>query len=238
MLELLRGRGQAVQELAIISEGRGASLQQLLALARHRGVKISYRTRDQLTAMAGSPHHQGVVARTAEVPYSELEDLLSLPGTLGEAAFLLALDKLNDPRNFGAVLRTAEAVGAHGVIVPKHHAVGLTGATTKAAAGAAPFVPVARLTNLVSTLKKLKEQGVWIIGTASVGGVAPWEIDLTVPLCLLLGGEGRGIGPLALQTCDTLVSIPMRGRLGSLNVSAAAAVLCYEVVRQRTGRKV
>lgn len=237
MLELLRGRGQAVQELAIISEGRGASLQQLLALARHRGVKVSYRTRDQLTAMAGTPYHQGVVARIAEAPYLELEHLVALPAARGEAAFLLALDKVKDPRNLGAVLRTAEAVGAHGVVVPKHHAVGLTGATAKAAAGATSFVPVAREANLVLSLKRLKDQGVWIIGTAPEGGLLPWEVDLTVPLCLVLGGEGSGMGPLVVRNCDILVSIPMRGRVGSLNVSAAAAVLCYEVVRQRRSKK-
>lgn len=233
ILELLKSRSQTVEEVAITSEGRGASLQKLLALARHSGVKVSYRTRDQLTAIAGSPHHQGVVARVAEVAYSDLEDLLALSAARGEEAFLLALDKVQDPRNFGAVLRTAEAVGAHGVIIPKHRSVGLTGGAAKAAAGAAALLPVARQTNLVSALNRLKDRGVWIVGTLPGGGLLPWEVDLSAPVCLVLGGEGPGISPLAARVCDLLVSIPMRGRVGSLNVSAAAAVLCYEVVRQR-----
>ncbi len=238
VLELLRSGSRKVEELAILAEGRGPKLQELLALARQRGVKVSFRTRDQLTAMAGSSDHQGVVARVAEAPYIALEDLLPLPTARGEAAFFLALDQVQDPRNLGAVLRIAEGAGAHGVILPKHSSAGLTPAAAKVAMGALEFVHVARETNLVSALERLKGEGVWIFGGVPAGGVPPWEIDLFQPLCLVLGGEGSGLRPLVRRNCDLLVSVPMKGKVGSLNVAAAAAVLCYEVVRQRGSKKV
>ncbi|HXX95089.1 MAG TPA: 23S rRNA (guanosine(2251)-2'-O)-methyltransferase RlmB [Planctomycetota bacterium] len=234
VLELLRSGSRRIEEIAILGEGRGPALLELLSLAKRQGVKISYRTRDQLTAMAGDPHHQGVVARVASVGYVSLGDLLAIPAERREAAFFLVLDQVQDPRNLGAVLRSAEATGVHGLIVPKHHAAGLTGAASRSAMGAAELIPVARETNLVHSLEELKTEGVWIVGAAPGGGKVPWEMDLTGPLCLVLGGEGEGLRPLVARTCDFLVSLPMRGRLGSLNVSAAAAVLCYEVLRQRS----
>jgi 23S rRNA (guanosine2251-2'-O)-methyltransferase len=233
VLELLRAGSRRVEEIAIVSEGRGPALHDLLNLARRQGVKISFRTRDQLTAMAGDPHHQGVVARVAGASYSTLGDLLTVPAGRGEVPFFLALDQVQDPRNLGAVLRSAEVTGVHGVILPKHHAVGLTGAAAKSAMGAAELVAVARETNLVQALEELKKEGVWIVGAVPTGGKVPWEMDLTGPLCLVLGGEGEGLRPLVARSCDFLTSLPMRGQLGSLNVSAAAAVLCYEVLRQR-----
>jgi 23S rRNA (guanosine2251-2'-O)-methyltransferase len=234
VLELLRTESRRVEEIALIAEGRGPALQELLALARSRGVKISFRTRDQLTAMAGTPHHQGVVARVAGASYSSFEDLLALPAAREEPAFFLALDQVQDPRNLGAILRSAEATGVHGVILPKHHAAGLTGAAAKSAMGAVELVPVAREANLVRCLEVMKREGVWIIGTVTEGGIAPWDADLTGALCLVLGGEGEGLRPLVARNCDFLITIPMRGRLGSVNVSAAAAVLCFEVLRQRS----
>ena len=169
----------------------------------------------------------------AGASYASLSDLLGIPASRREAPFFLALDQVQDPRNLGAVLRSAEATGVHGLIVPKHHAAGLTGAAAKSAMGAAELVPVARETNLVQALEVLKKEGIWTVGAMPAGGKLPWEMDLRGPLCLVLGGEGEGLRPLVARTCDLLVSLPMRGRLGSLNVSAAAAVLCYEVLRQR-----
>jgi 23S rRNA (guanosine2251-2'-O)-methyltransferase len=237
VLELLRTGSRRVEEIAILSEGRGPALHELLGLAKRQGVKISYRTRDQLTAMAGDIHHQGVVARVAGASYASLGDLLGIPVDRGEPPFFLALDQVQDPRNLGAVLRTAEATGAHGVIVPKHHAAGLTGAAAKSAMGAAELIQVARETNLVHALEILKKEGVWTVGAVPAGGKLPWDLDLTGPVCLVLGGEGEGLRPVVARSCDFLVSLPMRGRLESLNVSAAAAVLCYEVLRQRVGNK-
>jgi len=237
VLELLRAHSRRVEEVAVLSEGRGPALQELVTLARGRGVKISFRTRDQLTAIAGTPHHQGVVARVAESTYASLEELLAIPGQRGEPAFFLVLDQVQDPRNLGAILRSAEATGAHGAIVPKHHAAGLTGAAAKSAMGAVEHLAVARETNLVQSLEILKKEGLWVVGSTVRGGQVPSEVDLTGPLCLVLGGEGPGLRPLVARTCDFLASIPMRGRVNSLNVSAAAAILCYEVQRQRVAKQ-
>jgi len=236
VLELLRASSRSVDEIAILSEGRGPALQELLTLARARGVKVSYRTRDQLTAIAGSPHHQGVVARVAEAAYATLGDLLAVPAQRGEPPFFLALDRIQDPRNLGAVLRSADAAGAHGVILPKHQAVGITPAAAKTAMGAVEHLPVARETNLVQVLETLKKESIWVMGAAAKGGQEPWRVDLTLPLCLVMGGEGEGLRPLVTRTCDLLLTLPMRGKIGSLNVSAATTALCYEVVRQRAAR--
>ena len=233
VLELLRAESRRVEEIAVLAEGRGPALQDLLALAKNLGVRVSFRTRDQLTAMAGTPHHQGVVARVAGASYADLDDLLAIPAERAEPAFLLALDQIQDPRNLGAILRSADATGVHGVILPKHHSAGLTMAAARSAVGAGEWVPVARVTNLVQSLEALKKEGVWVIGSTVKGGILPWESDLSGPVCLVLGGEGAGLRPLVAKTCDLLLTLPMRGRLDSINVSAAAAVLCYEVLRQR-----
>ncbi len=232
VLALLRERARRADEVAVLS-GAAGPLGEVVALARRAGVKVSYRTRDQLTAIAGSPHHQGVVARVASTEYVDLSALERIPRERGEAPFFLALDQVQDPRNLGALLRTADVFGVHGVIVPKHHQVGVTSAAARTAMGAVESVAVARETNLVSAIETLKKSGVWIHGAVPKGGMAPWAADLSGPLCLVLGGEGEGLRPLVARACDILLSIPMAGQVGSLNVSAAGAVLCYEVARQR-----
>lgn len=232
VLELLRSSGRRADEVAVLAGARGP-LAEVVALARRAGVKVSFRTREQLTAMAGSPDHQGVVARVTAAEYVDVEDLLAVPRQRGEQAFLMALDQVQDPRNLGALLRTADAFGAHGVVIPKHHAVGLTEAAARTAMGAMEHVRVARVTNMVATLEKLKESGVWIYGTTLVDGITPWAADLRGPICLALGSEGEGLRPLVARACDVLLTIPMAGNVGSLNVSAAGAVLAYEVARQR-----
>jgi 23S rRNA (guanosine2251-2'-O)-methyltransferase len=232
VLELLRSSGRRADEVAVLAGGRGP-LAEVVALARRAGVKVSFRTRDQLTAMAGSEDHQGVVARVTAAEYVDVEDLLEVPRERGEPAFLMALDQVQDPRNLGALLRTADAFGAHGILIPKHHAVGLTEAAARTAMGAMEHVRVARVTNMVTALEKLKESGVWIYGTTLVDGVAPWAADLRGPVCLVLGSEGEGLRPLVARAADVLLTIPMVGRVGSLSVSAAGAVLAYEVARQR-----
>ena len=233
---LLKSGGRRADEIAVMAGGHGP-LSEIVALARRAGVKVSYRTREQLTAIAGTADHQGVVARVAAAEYAALEDLLELPGRRGEEPFFVALDQVQDPRNLGALLRTADAFGVHGVIVPKHHAVGLTEAAARTAMGAVEHIPVARETNLVSALEKLKESGVWIYGAATERGIAPWAADLTGPLCLVLGSEGEGLRPLVARACDVMVTVPMRGGVGSLNVGAAGAALCYEVARQRAAKR-
>lgn len=235
VLELLRSGGRRADEIAVLAGARGP-LAEVVALARRAGVKVSFRTREQLTAIAGTERHQGVVARVASAEYTDLGELLEIPTSRGEPAFFVALDQVQDPRNFGALLRTAEVFGAHGVIVPKHHQVGLTEAAVRSAMGAVEYVAVARETNLVAGLEILKKSGVWIFGSAVDGGTPAWEADLTGPLCLVFGGEGEGLRPLVARTCDVVLTIPMAGRVGSLNVGAAGAALCYEVARQRALR--
>ena len=234
VLELLRAHGRRADEIAVLAGARGP-LAEVVALARRAGVKVSYRTRDQLTAMAGSDRHQGVVARVASAEYVDLAALLAIPKARGEAPFFVAVDQVQDPRNFGALLRSAEAFGAHGVIVPKHHQVGLTEAAVRTAMGAVEYLAVARETNLVYALEILKKSGIWVFGGTTGAGVTVWAADLTGPICLVLGSEGEGLRPNVARACDVLLTIPMAGRVGSLNVAAAAAVLCYEVARQRSG---
>ena len=233
VLELLRAHGRRADEIAVLAGARGP-LAEVVALARRAGVKVSYRTREQLTAIAGSDQHQGVVARVASAEYVDLAALLAIPPARGEPAFFVALDQVQDPRNFGALLRTAEAFGAHGVIVPKHHQVGLTDSAARAAMGAIEYLSVARETNLVNALEALKKSGVWVFGGVTESGVPAWGADLTGPLCLVLGSEGEGLRPLVAKACDVLLTIPLRGKVGSLNVAAAGAALCYEVARQRS----
>ncbi len=232
VLALLRGGARRTDEIAVLSGAHGP-LAEVVALARRAGVKVSYRTREQLSAIAGSDDHQGVVARVAAAEYVTVDDLLAIPASRGQAAFLLALDRVQDPRNFGAILRTAEVFGVHGVVVPKHHQVGLTEVAARTAMGAIEHVAVARETNMVSALEKIKESGIWVYGAAVSGGVPPWKADLKGPLCLVAGGEGEGVRPLVARTCDGLLTIPMTGQVGSLNVGAAVAALCYEAARQR-----
>jgi 23S rRNA (guanosine2251-2'-O)-methyltransferase len=235
VLEILRGGGRRTNEIAVLAGGRGP-LSEIVALARRAGVKVSYRTREQLSAIAGTDAHQGVVARIASREYVDFERLLAIPAERGAVPFFLALDQIQDPRNFGAILRSAAAFGVHGVVVTKHHAVGLTDAVARTAMGAAEHVAVARETNLVAALEAVKASGVWVYGTAVSGGVPVWATDLRGPVCLVLGGEGEGVRPLVARTCDALVTIPMNGGVGSLNVAAAAAIACYEVARQRKGQ--
>ena len=232
VLELLRTGPRRAEEIAVLTGASGA-LSQVVALARRANVKVSFRTRDQLTAIAGTDHHQGVVARVAFQAYLDLDRLLAIPDDRGGTPFFLALDQIQDPRNFGALLRSAAAFGVHGVVIPKHHAVGLTDAAARTAMGAVEHVAVARETNLVNVLETLKERGVWVYGCTSEGGTPLWNADLTGALCLVLGSEGEGLRPLVARACDVLLTVPMAGGVGSLNVAAAGAIACYEVARQR-----
>lgn len=232
VLELLRGSGRRADEIAVLGGARGA-LAEIVSLARRAGVKVSYRTRDQLTAIAGTDQHQGVVARVASREYLDLDQLLAIPVGRGGTPFFVALDQVKDPRNFGALLRSAAAFGVQGVVIPKHHAVGLTDAVARTAMGATEYVAVVRETNLVSVLETLKKSGLWVYGCVAQGGTPIWNADLTGPVCLVLGSEGEGVRPLVARACDALVTVPMEGGVGSLNVAAAGAIACYEVARQR-----
>jgi 23S rRNA (guanosine2251-2'-O)-methyltransferase len=246
VLEALRSRTRPIEEVLVEAEARDRHAD-ILALARQGGIRCSRVPRAALTALAGSGHHQGVLARVAPREYAELEDLLAVPGARGEPALFVALDQVQDPGNVGNLLRTAEALGAHGALVPRHQAAGLTPHVVRAAAGALEYLPVARVGNLGQALERLKKEGCWIIGAVAEGRdakaprtprgpQAPWLVDLRGPLVLVLGSEGRGLRPLVARSCDVLVSIPLAGRVASLNVAAAGAALLYEVRRQRQER--
>lgn len=233
VLEALRSGARQIEELLVQHEARGRA-GEIVALARQAGIRCSHVSRTALTAVAGTPHHQGVVARVAARAYASLEELLAVPAARGEATLFLALDQVQDPGNVGNLLRTAEALGVHGAILPRHEAAGLTAHAAKAAAGALEYLPVARVGNLAQTLTILKEAGCWVVGgSATADAPPPWQLDLRGPLALVLGSEGRGLRPLVARSCDALTRIPLAGRVASLNVAAAGAALLYEVRRQR-----
>jgi 23S rRNA (guanosine2251-2'-O)-methyltransferase len=238
VLEALRSGSARVDEVLVAREAR--QLGAVTALARQAGVRCVTVPRSVLTALAGSPHHQGVVARVAARDYASLEEVLAVPAARRQVPWFLALDQVQDPGNVGNLLRTAAALGVHGVILPRHRAAGLTPHAVKAAAGALEYLPVARVGNLVQALGVLKQAGCWVIGgtaTPDPGARPPWEIDLGGSVALVLGSEGGGIRPLVTRACDALTRIPLAGPLGSLNVAAAGAALLYEVARQRAGSR-
>lgn len=224
--------GQNLNKIWIV-EGATANLAQILAIASDRGIPVAKADRRKLDGMVAGENHQGVVASLAEENFTDLDDLLDSIRDQGEDRFLVLLDGLEDPHNVGAVLRTAEAAGAQGMVITKHRSVGLTGSVAKAAAGALARVPVARVVNLVSAMEQLQKDGFWIIGADQDAPELFTRSKLTGPVAVVVGAEGKGMSRLAYERCDMVVRIPMMGETGSLNASVAAGVLMYEIVRQR-----
>jgi len=235
--ELLRAGGEGLAELWL-AEGaeRPRAFSELERLGRERGAKVRTAPRPRLDRLAGGAAHQGVVAVVADYRYRDVEDLLAAARERDEPPLLVVLDGVEDPQNLGAVVRSAHALGAHGVILPRDRAAGVTPAAAKASAGAVEHCPVARVANLSRTLEQLKEAGVWSVAAVPDGDRALREVDLAGPTALVVGGEGEGVRPLVRRTCDFTARIPMAGRLGSLNASAAAAIALYEAARQRAER--
>jgi len=216
-----------------IAEGsqRGA-MQQIIQLAKQNGVLVQYVPKKKIDQMAEG-NHQGVIAQVAAYKYYEVTELFKRAAEKSEPPFFLILDELEDPHNLGSIMRTADAVGAHGIIIPKRRSVGLTATVAKASTGAIEHIPVARVTNLARTIEELKKQGVWIVGTDAKGSDDYRSLDGTMPIALVIGSEGKGIGRLILEKCDFLVRLPMKGKVTSLNASVAASLLMYEVYRKR-----
>lgn len=231
VIEALRA-GRPVDAVYIARGQRGGALNVILALAREKNLLLKETDPRKLDAMCGGAVHQGVVAMSAAVPYAQMENLFRLAEERGEPPFLIIADEVEDPHNLGALIRTAEAAGAHGLIIPKRRAVGLTYAVGKASAGAVEYLPVARVGNLTSAIGDLKKRGVWIYG-ADMEGACWCETDLTGPVALVVGNEGKGLGRLIRESCDGILSLPMRGKINSLNASVAGGILMYEVARQR-----
>jgi len=233
--ELLSAGGE-VSELWV-QDGGVRAAPELERLAREAGAKVQRAPRARLDRVAGSDRHQGVVAVVADFRYSELGDLLAAAKGVGEPALIVVLDGVEDPHNLGAVIRSAQALGSHGVVIPRDRAVGVTATAAKASAGAIERCRVARVTNIARSLEELKESGVWTVALAADGDRTLEGIDLTGPMALVLGSEGEGVRPLVRKTCDFIARIPMKGGFESLNVSATAAVALYEAARQRAAHR-
>ena len=233
--EALRA-GRAIDSLYVQRGERGGALQALVKKAKEAGAAIKEADPKKLDYLCGGANHQGVVAVAAVKEYATVEDLFRRAQEKDEPPFFVVCDELEDPHNLGAILRTAECAGAHGVIIPKRRSVGLTYAVGKASAGAVEYLPVARVGNLPSLLEELKARGLWIYAADMDG--SPWcQTDFTGPTALVSGSEGRGVGRLVKEKADFVVSLPLKGNINSLNASVAAGILCYEVARQRSGTK-
>ena len=232
VIEALRA-GTAIDKIYLQKGETDKTLGHIASKARAAGAVVVEADRRKLDAMSRTHAHQGVIALSAVREYASVEDILRSAEDRGEAPLLVICDELSDPHNLGAVIRTAECAGAHGVIIPKRRSAGLTAVVAKTSAGAVAHVPVARVPNLPALLDDLKKRGIWVFGTAADGATPLYDADLKGPAAIVIGSEGSGMGRLVAERCDFLVSIPMRGRLNSLNASAAAAILLYEAVRQR-----
>ncbi len=232
LTEALRS-GRTIDKVFIASGETDRALQRLAAQAKEAGAVVVPVDRRKLDAMSTTHAHQGVIALAAAREYATLDDLLENAAGKGEPPLLVICDELTDPHNLGAILRSAECVGAHGVIIPKRRSVGLTATVAKASAGAVEYMPVARVTNINAAIADLKEKGVWIFGTAAEGSIPMYQADLTIPAAIVIGNEGSGMSPLVRKNCDVTVHIPMKGNISSLNASCAASVLLYEALRQR-----
>ncbi|MFF2094476.1 23S rRNA (guanosine(2251)-2'-O)-methyltransferase RlmB [Paenibacillus sp. NPDC058174] len=232
VMEALRS-GREINKIWIAEGAQKSLTQPITAEAKKNGIVVQFVDKRKLDSMVEGVQHQGVVAQAAAFAYVEIEDLLERARSRGETPFILLLDEIEDPHNLGSILRTAECTGVHGVIIPKRRAAGLTATVLKTSAGAAEHVPVARVTNLAQTIDRLKEEGVWIAGTDLSAPQDVYKTKFDLPLAIVIGNEGKGIGRLIKDKCDFLVKLPMLGQLNSLNASVAAGVLMYEVVRQR-----
>jgi 23S rRNA (guanosine2251-2'-O)-methyltransferase len=231
--EALRS-GRTIHKLYIADQAKQQQLTPLLTEAKKQGVVVQVVDKRKLDQLVQEVPHQGVVAQVTAYDYIELEELIVQAQESGSAPFLLILDEIEDPHNLGSILRTADCAGVHGVIIPKRRSVGLTATVSKTSAGAIEYVPVARVTNLAQTIERLKEAGIWIAGADVSGEQSVYQADFKMPLAIVIGNEGKGIGRLIKEKCDFLVTLPMHGHINSLNASVAASVLMYEVVRQRT----
>ena len=234
IIEALRA-GTAIDKLYLQKGETDRTLGHIASKARAAGVVVVEADRRKLDTMSRTHAHQGVIALCAVREYASVEDILRAAAERNEPPLLVVCDEISDPQNLGAIIRTAECAGAHGLIIPKRRSAGLTAIVAKTSAGAVAHLPVARVPNIPSLLKDLKKQGVWVFGTAAEGNTALYDADLKGPAAIVIGNEGDGMTRLASENCDFLVSIPMRGKLSSLNASAAAAILLYEAVRQRLG---
>ena len=227
--------GRTIDKIFVADGDTDKGLQRLAAMAKEAGAVVVPVDRRKLDLMSTTHSHQGIIAQCAAHEYATIEDILEEAASRGQAPLIVICDELSDPHNLGAIIRTAECAGAHGVIIPKRRSVGLTATVAKASAGAMEYMKVAKVANINNAIKELKEQGVWVFGTAAEGSQPMYRADLTGPAAIVIGNEGDGMSQLVRKNCDMLVHIPMSGRISSLNASNAASILLYEAVRQRLG---
>lgn len=225
--------GRTIDKVFVAEGDTDRALARLAALAKEAGAVVVETDRRKLDQMSATGAHQGIIAMVAAHAYATLDDIFARAEEKGEAPLIVICDELSDPHNLGAILRTAECAGAHGVIIPKRRSVGLTAVVGKASAGAIEYMPVARVSNITAAIKELKERGVWVFGTAADGDTTLYQADLKSAAAIVIGNEGDGMSRLVAESCDFKVSIPMKGSISSLNASAAAAIFLYEAVRQR-----
>ena len=233
VIEALRA-GRAIDKLYINKGEVDKTLGHIASRARDKGIVVVECDRRKLDFMSQTHAHQGVIAVCAVRDYCSVEDILAIAQERGEAPFVIVCDEISDGHNLGAIIRSAECAGAHGVIIPKRRSAGLTAVVDKASAGAAEHMAIARVPNIPAVLKELKGQGLWVYGTAADGQSDLWHTDFSGPLALVIGSEGDGMGRLVAESCDFIVSLPMKGQVSSLNASAAAAITMYEILRQRS----
>ena len=234
VLEAFRS-GKCVDKLFILDGCQDGPVRTIAREARKTDTIINYVSKERLDQLSETHAHQGVIAQVAAYDYSTVDEILARAEEKGEAPFLIILDNVEDPHNLGAIIRTANLAGAHGVIIPKRRAVGLTSTVAKTSAGAINYTPVAKVTNIVRTIEELKEKGIWFV-CADMGGETMYDLDLTGPMGLVIGNEGEGVSRLVREACDFTASIPMKGDIDSLNASVAGGVLAYEIVRQRLAK--
>lgn len=235
VMEALKNN-RTINKIWLVKGEQKGSVREIVALAKEKRITVQLVERSKLDSMFPHANHQGVAASIAAADYVDWQDIVDSARAKGEDPLLVILDELEDPHNLGAILRSVDAVGAHGVIIPKRRAVPLTDGVAKASTGAVEHVPVARVSNVVQVIEELKKQGIWIAG-ANMHGTYLYQQDLTGPLAIVIGSEGKGLGKLVSESCDYMVSIPMQGKINSLNASVAAGVLLYEVYRQRNAGK-
>lgn len=231
VLEAFRA-GKPIDKLFVLDGCQDGAVRTIVREAKKHDTILQFVSKERLTQISETGKHQGVIAYVAAYEYAEVEDMLTLARERQEDPFLILLDNIEDPHNLGAIIRTANLAGAHGVIIPKRRAVGLTAVVAKTSAGALNYTPVAKVTNLKKTMEELKRQGLWFV-CADMGGTEMYQLDLKGPIGLVIGNEGEGVSRLVKETCDFIAGIPMKGDIDSLNASVAAGVLAYEVVRQR-----
>lgn len=224
--------GRPIDRLYVLDGCQDGPVRSILREAKKHDTIVSFVTKERLTQLSETGKHQGVVAFAAAYEYAQVEDMLELAKKKGEDPFLILLDNIEDPHNLGAIIRTANLAGAHGVIIPKRRAASLTAVVARTSAGALNYTPVAKVTNLVRTIEELKKKGLWFV-CADMGGDVMYRLDMKGPIGLVIGNEGEGVGRLVKEACDMTASIPMKGEIGSLNASVASGILAYEIVRQR-----